>query len=103
MMLKMAIAALILAGLYTDAQLYGAKHALADGVQRGTVTCAGKTYRDITYATMMPSGYFAIVKLWTVADHAYGEHARFSVIMNTETMCEFDDVQVRVLIENGPE
>jgi hypothetical protein len=76
---------------------------LASPAFAGTVVCAGKTYHDIKYATMMPSGYFAIVKLWTVAVHEYGEGAKFSVIMNTETMCEFEDVPLRVLIENGPE
>jgi hypothetical protein len=76
---------------------------LAHPAYAGTVTCAGKTYKDINYATMMPSGYFAIVKLWTVAVHEYGEGAKFSVIMNTETLCEFEDVPLRVLIENGPE
>ena len=76
---------------------------IAHPAYAGTVTCAGKAYHDITSASMVPSGYFAIVKLWTVAAHEYGEGARFSVIMNMETMCEFEDVPLRVLIENGPE
>ncbi len=69
----------------------------------GIVTCAGKAYGDIAAASVMTSGYFAIVKLWTAPVHDRGESANFSLIINTDTICEFEGVPLRVLLKNETE
>ena len=66
----------------------------------GTVTCAGKTYKDVTYANFKASGYFGIVSLWIgeTRDETPNKTiaAKYTVIINTDTMCEFVDVQPHI-------
>jgi hypothetical protein len=66
----------------------------------GTVTCAGKTYKDVTYAKFTSSGYFGIVNLWIgeTRDETPNKTmaAKYTVIINTDTMCEFVDVQPHI-------
>jgi hypothetical protein len=66
----------------------------------GTVTCAGKTYRDITYAQIEPVGYTEIVRLWVgeVIASAVRKRApaKFTIVLNTEVICEMEDVELHV-------
>jgi hypothetical protein len=73
---------------------------LSSQANAGIVYCAGKAYGDIVAATVMPSGNFAIVKLWTAPVH---DSANFSIIINMDTMCEFEWVPLRVLLKNETE
>jgi hypothetical protein len=96
-MLRVAMAGLLLSGLYSD----GAKRALAEDISGGTVICAGKTYRDVTYATIEPVGYTEVVRLWvgTVTDATVHQHrsaAKFTIVLNTDIMCEMVDVDLHV-------
>lgn len=68
----------------------------ADG---GKATCAGKTYLDITYATISELGYFAVVSLWLapVSDAKAAKQTRpqFTIVMNSDMYCEMQDVWLR--------
>jgi hypothetical protein len=66
----------------------------ADG---GKAVCAGKTYEDVTYATIDQNlGYFAIVSLWVdgVADEKAAKRTRpkYTIVLNSDMYCEFTDV-----------
>ena len=74
----------------------------ADG---GKAVCAGKTYEDVTYATVEDIGYFVVVKLWigAVNEHA-ALHTRpkFTIVMNSDMYCEMTDVWLhhRAMLED---
>jgi hypothetical protein len=77
---------------------------LAVPAKAGTVTCAGKTYADITYARVMPSGNFEIVRLWTTAakdDLAHVRTPKFAIILNSDAFCEMQDVPLQVISDSG--
>ena len=102
MMCKPMCAILLLTGLYADAQLYGAKHAQADPViRRGTVTCAGKAYHDIVFATITGSAGIQLVRMWTVEakNLIATRHTtpKWALTINNEMLCEFEDVNVHII------
>jgi hypothetical protein len=95
-MLRLAVAAMLLGGLYSDAQ-----RAVAEVIPGGIVTCAGKTYRDVTYATIEPVGYTEVVRLWVgeVTDATVRRHhsaARFTIVLNNDAICEMEEVDLHV-------
>jgi hypothetical protein len=64
----------------------------------GTVTCAGKSYKDITYAMFYGLGGFGVVSLWqgVVRDETAIKRAapKYVIILNAEMTCELEDLQL---------
>jgi hypothetical protein len=69
----------------------------------GTVTCAGKVYHDVTYATLATPGYFAVVSLWVgeVKDEDATKRIgpKFTIVLNPDIMCELEDVTLHLVPE----
>ena len=69
----------------------------------GTVTCAGKTYKDITYAMIATAGGYGVVSLWKgeVRDETAIKQVnpKYTIILNSEVLCEFEDLQLHVATE----
>jgi hypothetical protein len=69
----------------------------------GTATCAGKAYRDVTYATIEPVGNTEIVRLWVgeVTDDTVIKRIgpKHTLVLNSDVMCEFEDVSLHVVTE----
>ena len=64
----------------------------------GTATCAGKSYKDITYAMFSGLGGFGVVSLWqsVVRDETAIKQTnpKYTIILNTEMTCELEDLQL---------
>jgi hypothetical protein len=67
----------------------------------GTVTCAGKAYKDITHAAIATPGYFVVVSLW-VSDEPRAK-PKYTLILNSDSMCELEDVPLYGVVGNGQE
>lgn len=68
----------------------------------GTVTCAGKVYKDITYATITDISGIQLVRLWVVEVHnntiaIMRSTPKWTITLNSEMMCEFEDVRVNIV------
>ena len=66
----------------------------------GTVTCAGKAYKDITYAALSTAAGSSIVTLWQGAVHEEFAYKHITpkdtIILNSEMACEFEDLQLHI-------
>lgn len=66
----------------------------------GTVTCAGKAYKDITYAALSTAAGSSIVTLWQGAVHEESAYKHITpkdtIILNSEMACEFEDLQLHI-------
>jgi hypothetical protein len=65
----------------------------------GTVVCAGKTYREITYAMIEQVGYTEVVRLWVGEADKRGT-PKFTIVLNAEMMCEMEDVNLHIFGDN---
>ena len=67
----------------------------------GTVTCAGKAYHDIAFATITGSAGIQLVRMWTVqANNPIATRhtmPKWALTINNEMLCEFEDVNVRII------
>jgi hypothetical protein len=68
----------------------------------GTVTCAGKVYKDITYATITDISGIQLVRMWIVEVHNNALAIRhttpkWALTLNSEMLCEFEDVRLTIV------
>jgi hypothetical protein len=72
----------------------------------GTVTCAGKAYHDIVFATLTDFSGVQLVRMWTVEGKTtfMTMHItpKYAVTLNNEMMCEFEDVRLRIVDAANP-
>jgi len=66
----------------------------------GTVTCAAKSYKDITYAALSTAAGASIVTLWqgAVREESAYKHItpKNTIILNSEMTYEFEDLQLHI-------